>query len=249
MLLAHLEPVRVAAWNLNHRTREKAIRPGTLEVMGDVDADVWVLTEFVDGESRAGFYDGLDRLGLRHRSSTEKVDGQNQVLVASRHHHVPGGLAPPDHTMAAATNFSHRLFPALGIEVAGVRPPAYPKASDLTAYWNQLAARISSTVGRPIVFIGDLNCDLVAGHGVGSRILGSTDLTGFTIPGPTGDWSYISTDGSKKSRIDHAIVAERIGATGARYIYEAAGHAVAGANCLDPVSDHAILALELVLSS
>jgi hypothetical protein len=67
----------------------------------------------------------------------------------------------------------------------------------------------------------------------------------YTIPNPKGAWSFISADGKGRSRIDHAIASEYLEVVGAEYLARFDGIVLAGPKSESPISDHAVLSLEV----
>ena len=55
--------MKIASWNLNHRTIEKPLPPEAMTFFEAFDADLIALNEFVDGKSRSAFRAELDRMG------------------------------------------------------------------------------------------------------------------------------------------------------------------------------------------
>ena len=55
--------MRIVAWNINHRIREKAVPIQMTEAIVSLEPDVIVLTEYVHGPSCAAFLDELRRHG------------------------------------------------------------------------------------------------------------------------------------------------------------------------------------------
>ena len=74
-------PLHLAAWNLNHRTGRKSIPPAVLHAIGNLDLDVLVLTEFVDGDHQVHFKDGLKDIGFESLAVSVKAPRQNQALI------------------------------------------------------------------------------------------------------------------------------------------------------------------------
>lgn len=238
--------IRIAAWNLNHRTREKNIPVEAIEGIRLLDADVLVLTEFVDGLSRITFKESLVEMGYTHISISSRITNNNQVLIASKTPFITGDLMPPTTTEDAATNFLHQILPNHGLEVVGIRPPSYKSKDDLQDYWYQLSNIIDYTQDRAIVFIGDLNCDPFLGRSSGSLALKKLRSAGFIIPNPEGLWSYISYNGTRSSRIDHAVVSSKVNCCKASYITRYGDIILAGPNYEKPISDHAALVLDIM---
>lgn len=236
--------MRIAAWNLNHRTLEKKIPPRAIDGIRQLNADVLILTEFVDGYTREAFRNSLNEIGYLNISVSSRIANHNQVLIASRSQQVSGDLISPDTTDAAVSNFLHRIFPTEDLEIVGVRPPAYKTRAELKNYWQQLSIIIEKAQERAIIFIGDLNCDPAHRNSPGSLALQNLCSLGFKIPDPVGPWSYVSHDGKQTSRIDHAVVSPRISCCTASYIYRFGNVVLAGPKHEEPISDHAVLVLD-----
>ena len=236
--------MRIAAWNLNHRTKEKTISLMALCGIKSVNADILVLTEYVDGPSRLEFKRSLADMGYGHISISRRITIHNQVLIASKSDQITGDIAAPDFTDAAKTNFLHCIFPRHGFELVGVRPPSYKSVSDRILYWQQLSKIMSSVASRPIIFVGDLNCDPFGKNTPGSTSLKDLMKLGYNIPNPMGAWSYISSNGNSSSRIDHAVASSSFGKCATSYICEEGSSIFAGIASKNPVSDHAILVVD-----
>jgi exonuclease III len=238
--------MRIATWNLNHRTLERKIPPEAIVGIRLLDADILILTEFVDGDSRVPFKKSLSDMGYMHICVSKKYSElkHNQVLIASKSPQASGDLKPPDITDHAVTNFLHSALPAHSLEVVGVRPPSY-KGNELKDYWGQLGRIITKTRDRSIIFIGDFNCDPTKITTPGSRELKNLCSTGFTVAEPKGSWSYISNNGMQTSRIDHALISPSIGPCTASYVYRYGEVILAGPKHENPVSDHAALVLDV----
>lgn len=237
--------IRITAWNLNHRTREKNIPPEAIGCIRLLDAEILILTEFVDGPTRLRFKESLAEMGYKSIRVSRKITKNNQVLIASKTPLITGDLIPPDTTEDAATNFLHQILPNYDLEVVGVRPPTY-KSMQLQDYWHHLSSIIARTKDRAIVFIGDLNCDPFLGSSSGAVALKKLCSEGFIIPKPEGLWSYISYNGMRSTRIDHALISPKIRYCKASYITRCGHMILAGPDYEKPVSDHAALVLDLM---
>ena len=60
--------MRIVAWNLNHRIREKPIPLEALRGIQSLAPDILVLNEFVDGKSRLPFKADLSASGFVHQA-------------------------------------------------------------------------------------------------------------------------------------------------------------------------------------
>jgi exonuclease III len=240
--------MRIATWNLNHRTLEKKITSEAIIGIRLLDANVLILTEFVDGPSRLPFMNSLKEMGYVSICISSRLPKHNQVLIASRTPQISGDLTPPDTTDHAETNFLHSVLPAHKIEVVGIRPPSYT-GHELKDYWVQLGRTIVKTRERAILFMGDFNCDPFHSSTLGARTLKNLCSIGFTIPDPEGKWSYISHNGTQSSRIDHAVISSALGPCSASYVHRSGSVIFAGPKHENPVSDHAVLVLDILKSS
>lgn len=234
--------MRIVAWNLGHQTHEREIPAQFLDAVTLLSPDVLVLNEYVHGESRAQMIAGLERSGFPAVSVSPRIPGQNQVLVASRSSHWSGDLAGPATTSAATVNFLHVAL--AGLEVVGMRAPAYSNSTQLEAYWKETESLITRTVARRIVFIGDMNCDPDRPRKPGGRALKRLREAGWQIPTPIGEWSFIGKDGTKTSRIDHGICSPTLVRPIATYVTRLNGLVLAGQHSDKAISDHAPLVLD-----
>ena len=236
--------MRIAAWNLNHRVLPKNIPKEVEEVIGEIAPDVLVLTEYVDGEFRAPFKTNLQKMG--YFLSVSKVSkGHNQVLMATREKHSPGSVVAPDYDSHANSNFLSIRLPESALEIVGIRAPAYEKTSEVDLYWAALKDSLARAPQKRTIVIGDLNGDPNNSRSRGGRHLCDLRESGWTIPSPVGEWSYISSDGKHKSRIDHVLATADIEKIAARYETKIAGHTLAGEKEQMPLSDHAALVVDL----
>lgn len=117
--------MKLIAWNLGHRTRERRIRPEFVDAIRTLAPDVLVLNEYVHGPSRATLIRDLAALGLESLVS-DRQGTNNQVLIASRPIAERGDLVGPITIDGGGrSNFLHVHLPEHGLEIAGVRVPAY----------------------------------------------------------------------------------------------------------------------------
>jgi len=237
--------MKIISWNLNHRTNEKAIPIDALKFFEKYAPHLIVLNEYVDGDSRNDFKRQLNEIGYSHQLCSLKRDKQNQSFVASRQGIQVGNLPKPDFTEAATTNFLHVSVPDSNIEIVGFRAPAYKKTLEKRGYWKQLSDIVSSTNNGNIVFLGDINYDPFFDLTEEVSEINFSHSPKFTIPNPKGEWSYISSNGKNISRIDHAIISKNINATNVEYLASYCGIKLAGCKFDLPISDHAVLSLNV----
>ena len=232
--------MRIIAWNLGHQTQERAIKPVFDRTVDALRPDVLVLNEYVDGASRTPLKAALVRRGLRHVQCSTRVGHHNQVLIASRYEFAVCGLPPLSDSMALS-NLLHVRLVAEGVELVGLRTPAYERATDCIRFWNELSQFIRSTQARHILYIGDLNADPNNGRKTGGKALASLRQDGWQIPEPVGEWSYRSSRAG--SRIDHAVVSPSLRVESAIYWAEIDGFRCAGAE--KHLYDHAPLSVDI----
>jgi hypothetical protein len=233
--------MKLVALNLNHKASLRAIKPRLVEAVAKLQPDVLTLNEYVHGETRAPLLEALANLGLEHVQVSTRLNGNNQVLVASRHRMDKGELAGPQTEDAGgASNFLHVILPHAELELVGVRAPAYETSVVLRDYWQKLIDIIRSAKHRRILFIGDLNADPDKSRGVGSPYLSLLREEGWCIPSPSGPWSYVSG-----SRIDHVVAAPGVSIGTAEYVCEVEGVTIASQTGGESITDHAALVVTL----
>jgi len=131
--------MKFAAWNLHHQAKRKGIPPSIEAAIAGLAVDVLVLNEFVDGPGRGWFRACLDRVGLGHQVLSHPTARHNQILIAAREPVFVGELQAPTFDGSARSNFLHVVLGSTGLELIGLRVPAYEPAADLRAYNAQLA--------------------------------------------------------------------------------------------------------------
>lgn len=233
---------QVAAWNLNHRARQRAIPSAVGAVIAELDVDIVLLNEFVDGPGRGAFREQLASLGFEYQLVSTRPAKNNQVFAASRTPISIGDLPSPTTNSSAIANWLHIHFDGSDLELIGLRVPAYTRGSERRAYHAQLAEILRSAGGRPLVIAGDLNVDPFAKAGVSpppSSAFRGAEM--FSVPLPAGDWSYINHRGTSRSRLDHVLHSASVQVSDVRYHYELGNVLIAGPTADGPLSDHAAL--------
>lgn len=235
--------MKLIAWNVGHQTRERPIKEGFADAIQRLAPDLLVLNEYVHGDSRTRLLEDLKFTGLEHVLVSERHGEHNQVLIACRYPLVRGSLRGPKSCNGAAeSNFLHVRIPETGIEVVGMRVPAY-RGADLHTYWRQLLTIVRSSQARCIVFIGDLNTDPESARRPTARYLHQLRKEGWTIPAPSGAWSYV-----KGTRIDHAVASRFVRVLSAQYITTVGELTLASEDSAVCLSDHAALVVQVVQS-
>lgn len=237
--------MKIISWNLNHRTLEKPIPSDTLRFFIEAKADLICLNEYVDGPSRRSFEAALNDAGFTHQFLSPRLGNNNQIFIAAKLPVFLGDLKAPDLTDAAITNFLHIRLADSSIEIVGLRAPAYKLASERQAYWAQLGAIMRAASSRNIIFVGDFNYDPFPGAARGAAAIDFNLGGNFSIPNPSGAWSFMSIDGQNTSRIDHVLVARGLCAESVRYLTEFNGIRLAGSKNTAAITDHAALVFDL----
>lgn len=241
--------MKIISWNLNHRTLEKPISSDVCRFLIDSGADLICLNEYVDGPSRRGFEDTLNQAGFAYRFLSHRLGNNNQIFIASKLPACVGDITAPDLTDAATTNFLHIKLVESSIEIVGLRAPAYKFAFERNAYWAQLGAIIRAASSRKIIFVGDFNYDPFLGATRGAAAIDFNLGGHFSIQNPEGDWSFMSIDGQKTSRIDHVLTAQGLRAASVRYLTEFKEIRLAGSKETAAITDHAALVFDLEMAS
>ena len=237
-----LKRVTVAAWNVGHRARRKAIPAELATALESLDSDVLMLTEFVDGGADRDQLRGrLSAAGYEHVHVTDPLPVHNQVFVASRLPFGVGDIVSPTTTSHATSNFLHVSLRDSEIELVGMRAPSY-KGAEKSSYWGEVDGILKGVGDRALVVAGDLNEDPFKGvsESFTSRKFRGSEM--FSAARPEGRWSFMDPNKeTSRSRIDHVLHTPRIRIIDARYVDEVAGFRLAGPASWAPLSDHAAL--------
>lgn len=237
-----LNRVTVAAWNVGHRARRKAIPEELAAAMESLDSDVVMLTEFVDGGAdRDQLRERLRAAGYHQVHLTDPLPVHNQVFVASRLPFDVGDIAPPTTDSHATSNFLHLSLRDSEIELIGLRAPDY-KGAVKSSYWGEVDDILNNIGDRAVAVAGDLNEDPFKGVSESFKSRRFHGLEAFCAARPEGRWSYMNPHkDTSRSRIDHVLHTPRVRISDARYVDEIAGFRLAGPASSSPLSDHAAL--------
>ena len=234
----------VLSWNVGHRITRKPIPPALGEALISLDADVLLLNEFVDGgPDRDALRDQLREAGYLYFATSSAPPRHNQVFAASRLPIEIGDInAPTQPDSHAETNFLHlRLGGGTGLELIGLRAPAYKSAGERRAYWSDLTAILRAAADRALVVVGDLNLDPFKKLSDVDDSVAFPEAEMFRAERPDGPWSFASLhDASRNSRIDHVLHTATVSVSGLRYLYVAGGVDLVGPESPHK-GDHAIL--------
>jgi len=100
-------------------------------------------------------------------------------------------------------------------------------------------------IEKPVVFVGDFNGDPDGKKSPAGTHLAELRSSGWRVPSPEGEWSYISHDGSRRSRLDHVAASPVVQVTNARYVTTVEEIVLAGPSEVSPISDHAALIVDV----
>lgn len=232
--------MNILAWNVNHRSRERQVPSTMAAAVASLRPDVVALTEYVPGAGHRRFIGELADVGLRYALWTDRVVGQNSLLIAARTPLIRGAWRPTTGDAAFPSNVLHAILPDDGVSVLGVRIPDYSRQPALKrACWDWVQLAADSLRTGPGVIVGDFNTDpSYSPARCGDRIARLVE-SGWTHVRPAAGASYHGPNGASVC-IDHAFVSPGIGAAEARYVIDHGAFAFAGKQG-GALSDHAAL--------
>lgn len=233
--------MKVIAWNLAHQVKVRPIPADFIDVILALEAETVLFNEYVDDPSREPFKTAMREAGFLHQAVSAMPARHNQIFAASKHAFEVGDLLPPQFDGSAISNFLHLKFTDFPFEMVGLRAPAYEKAADRKAYWAELGQIMESARDRSILFAGDINFDpFVKGKQEGATRVSFPFASGYQVPNPRGDWSYLAHSG-KGYKIDHVIHTPGVAVTEVEYLTCIGDRHLAGEKSNTPISDHAAL--------
>jgi endonuclease/exonuclease/phosphatase family metal-dependent hydrolase len=235
--------MKVLTWNLNHRTMERRIKPGTTNAISVLGADLVIFTEYVYGPTRQQFIGGLAEVGLRHCLLSPVIKGQNSVLIVSREPLVQGDIVGQGMDPALRSNLLHAVDPASGIEVLGIRVPDFSRQPrQKRACWDSIEVMAEQLISRASVILGDFNTDPnYSAARCGNRI-SKLHAAGWQNGTPEAGASYWTPRGHGV-RIDHAFLSPSLALMKAEYVASYGDQFFAGGGPR-ALSDHAVLSVE-----
>jgi exonuclease III len=241
--------MRFAAWNVAHQIRQRVFPTEVLRVFLSLQPDVVVLTEYVPGPDHERVLADFATAGFAGTHLSERVERQNQVLVATRSSSERGAWQAPAIRPQVPPNFLHVFIPAEELDVVGLRIPMFVSGDTAAerAYRGWLREQADNWGGRQSVVLGDLNTGPHRARSWQWRSLESFTERGWSLHTPAEGWSYMSKTGHM-SRIDHALLSPALTATDARYVTEVGGMVLAGRHPPAP-SDHAVLVIDADLDA
>jgi len=238
-----MNELRVMAWNLKHAARPKAVPPTVAFVLAAFDIDVALFNEYVDQPNLVLFGDQLAEAGYTHRLVSPATKPCNQVLAVSRLPLSPGDISSPATDADARSNWLHVVVDGAGVELIGLRIPAYEAGSLLRTYRADLCAVLDGLTDRPVAIAGDFNLDPFTLAGTPDAPAAPfPGATAFTVRNPTGRWSYTQAYEGGTSRIDHVMSTPNLEVSNVGYRHRVDDIVLAGGpKTGNPISDHAAL--------
>jgi len=236
--------MRIAAWNVAHQIRQRPFPTEVLRAFLTLASDVVVFTEYVPGPDHERVVADLADAGFSGIHISDRVERQNQVLVATRMVSERGSWAAPSIRPQVPPNFLHVVIPGLELQVVGLRIPMFVRGDTAGAHRYREWIRDQAPLwgAERTVVIGDMNTGPDRPRSWQWRSLSSFVDEGWSVVTPHEGWSYKGRKGHT-TRIDHALLSPGLVAKDARYMVEADGVVMAG---IQPpaYSDHAVLAVD-----
>lgn len=235
--------MKILSLNLNHRTNSKLVPDQFIDLLTKISPDVICLNEFVYSKKQLHFLSNLKALGYSATTISDKKDFKhNQILIASKQEHQRGHLTGPATTDHCEPNFLHVRL-ADNLNIVGLRVPSL-KGENLIQYWKELHTDLEQLVNERTIIVGDFNCDPFTTKSKVSILINGLKDLGFNIPKPVGQFSYINSDGSSTSCIDHTVTSKFINIFTCEYLDKVDDIVIAGKKIDSPIIDHCALVIE-----
>lgn len=240
--------MRLLIWNLNHRAARRPIPEWLSVAIARWSADVVVLSEYVEGPDHDRFVGQLQAQGLLHSALTERRNGENQLLIASRAPTRRGHLVAPAIHSSVPSNALHVVVEESGMHMLGCRVPAFTGA-DARQFkrrtWEWLLHAAEELHDEPSILAGDFNTapgdsDAKCGDCF-QRLLDA----GWRWARPSEGFSFRSENRGSPRQIDHAFVSPALSATYAEYSWEFQSLAPDAGSGTVGLPDHAMLVVDL----
>ena len=236
--------MRFAAWNVAHQIRQRPFPPEVVQAFLTLEPDVVVFTEYVPGPDHERVVGDLTAAGFTGIHISDRVERQNQVLVATKKASERGSWVAPSIRPQVPPNFLHVVISELDLHIVGLRIPMFVSGDSAGEHLYREWIRDQAAVwgARPTVVIGDLNTGPHRPRSWQWRSLESFAEEGWSVVTPAEGWSYMGKTGNT-SRIDHTLLSPGLVATEARYVAEADGVVLAG-KYPAAYSDHAVIVID-----
>ena len=241
--------MRFAAWNVAHQILPRPFPAEVMQAFLTLGPDVVVFTEYVPGPDHERVLADLTAAGFAGVHISDRVERQNQVLVATRMISERGPWVAPEIRPQVPPNFLHVVVPEMGLQIVGLRVPMFIAGDTASEheYREWLREQAEDWGQHPTLIVGDLNTGPHRARSWQWRSLESFAEDGWSLVTPSEGWSYMSKTGHT-SRIDHGLLSPALTATDARYFTDAGGLVLAGRHPPAP-SDHAVLVIDVELDT
>ena len=204
--------MKLLAWNVNHRAARRPIPPWLIRAIAAESPDVVSLTEYVVGPDHDRFLGELANSGLLHSALTARLNGSNQVLVASREPLTPGAVQGATFNENIPPNFLNVQMMGTGLDVIGFRMPAYVReerpVKRLT--WEWLIDAVRPLREHPTVLLGDFNTAFGDPPSRCGDCLDAMIANGWVPAVPTDGFSWRGYNGGTGRRIDLAFLSPSV---------------------------------------
>ena len=237
--------MRFAAWNVAHQIRQRPFPKPVLQAFLSLRPDVVIFTEYVPGPDHERVLADLSDAGFAGIHVSERVERQNQVLLATKLPSSVGAWIAPAIRPQIPPNLLHVVIPELDLNVVGLRIPMFVSGDSASEheYRGWLREQADKWGEHPTVVMGDLNAGPHRARSWQWRSLESFAEAGWSLVTPVEGWSYMSKTGHC-SVIDHGLLSAGLSCVESKYVTEADGVVLAGRHPAAP-SDHAVFVMDI----
>jgi hypothetical protein len=242
-----LMQLRVATWNLNARTRARAVPAWVGRVLVGLQADMLVLTEHVQGGEEPSLAQVLQEGRAASVSVSEDRGGrENRILIATKEPHTLGPIAQPELDLVSAHANFLCVTLASGVIGVGFRMPDYSKTpGGYALLWDWLFGALAPYHGQDLILAGDLNADFIRPLDRKLRLTERFLEVGLQLV-PVADGVSFRGRSGPGTRIDHVFVGGSLRGVSGTYSWEAIDREHPGCRgCSHGVPDHALLSVEV----
>jgi hypothetical protein len=237
--------MRFAAWNVAHQIRLRPFQQQVLQAFLSLGPDVIIFTEYVPGPDHERVLADLADAGFAGIHVSERVERQNQVLLATRLPSSVGAWVAPAIRPQVPPNLLHVVIPELELNVVGLRIPMFMSGDSASEheYRGWLREQADDWGEHSTVVMGDLNAGPHRPRSWQWRSLKSFAAAGWSLVTPAAGWSYMSKTGHS-SIIDHGLLSPGLSCVESMYVTDADGIVLSGRHPPAP-SDHAVFVMDI----
>lgn len=247
--------MRILTWNVAHQTRTANKNLSNMaEALASLSPDIIVLTEYVEGVKHDHFVSDLKEQGFPYYRISERVPRQNQVFIASRMELNAGSIPVPliPDAPAVPSNMLHVSLPENGVEILGLRLPAFDDPARVTrekrnAWWDWVLATARKNNNCPFIILGDFNTDPGYPNADGKVRFTQFKELGWThaLPDSGASWWGRTKTGEYERKLDHVLLSRHFTLNNARYCTESGQYTFTKKE--GAMSDHAVLIVDIDL--